>query len=88
MPLVDAHMDKVTLLRAHPSVKDLLMSVSEDRGSPTLRFWDVSNGQLVASTPVEGGGVRFSSSRTECIRCCADMLFRSLTQLGTLVAAA
>ena len=45
-------MDRVTELVAHPSAP-LLLSVSEDRGSPTCRIWDTELGTLALTIPIE-----------------------------------
>lgn len=56
-------MDRIIEMKAHPCAKDLLMSVSEDRGNPTLRLWDLHNGNLVKSVVLPPGGVSFEATR-------------------------
>lgn len=53
--LSDSSMDKVTLLRPHPTASDLLLTVSNDRGDPSLRVWDVTKGNVVLKRSVGGG---------------------------------
>lgn len=48
-------MDKINELKHHPTAKGLLLSVSEDRGNPSLRLWDVTKGALLSTVPLPAG---------------------------------
>jgi coronin-7 len=51
-------MDKLFELQPHPTVRDLLLSVSDDRGSSYIRVWDTKAGQVLCKMAVPGYGVR------------------------------
>lgn len=49
-------MDKIVALKHHPTAKDLLLSVSNDHGSPSLRLWNTSTGTLALTVPLPSFG--------------------------------
>ncbi|GAA6062505.1 hypothetical protein JCM10212_006354 [Sporobolomyces blumeae] len=55
--LKDASMVKISELRHHPAARDVLLSVSDDRGHPKARIWNTETGDLVASADLPAGGV-------------------------------
>lgn len=54
----DSKMDRISEIKCHPTAKDLLLSVSEDHGSPTVRVWDVISRSIVAQVVLPSGAVR------------------------------
>lgn len=50
-------MDRVIELKHHPVAKDLLLSLSDDRGNPTARLWNVATGDLLLQFEVPKGGI-------------------------------
>ncbi|GAA6027168.1 hypothetical protein JCM8097_002450 [Rhodosporidiobolus ruineniae] len=55
--LSDSRMDRINALSFHPAAKDVLLSVSDDRGSPTARVWDVEKGEVIVEAALPKGGV-------------------------------
>ncbi|BGP16134.1 hypothetical protein JCM10213v2_004128 [Rhodosporidiobolus nylandii] len=55
--LSDSRMDRISTLAHHPAAKDLLLSVSDDHGKPTVRLWNVETGTIVAEAALPKGGV-------------------------------
>ncbi|GAA5897539.1 hypothetical protein JCM6882_003511 [Rhodosporidiobolus microsporus] len=55
--LSDPKMDKINSLSHHPAAKGVLLSVSDDRGNPTARIWDVEKGEVVVQVALPKGGV-------------------------------
>ncbi|GAA5989689.1 hypothetical protein JCM10908_000589 [Rhodotorula pacifica] len=55
--LSDSKMDRVIELKHHPVAKDLLLSLSDDRGNPTGRLWNVASGDLLLQFELPKGGV-------------------------------
>ncbi|GAA5824548.1 hypothetical protein JCM5353_007239 [Sporobolomyces roseus] len=55
--LKDSSMTKIIVLRHHPSAKNVLLTVSDDRGSPKARIWDTEKGQLLLTAELPAGGV-------------------------------
>ncbi|BGP40025.1 hypothetical protein JCM10450v2_004005 [Rhodotorula kratochvilovae] len=55
--LSDPKMDRIHELKPHPAAKDLLLTVSDDRGNPTARLWDVAKGEKLLEVPLPRGGV-------------------------------
>jgi coronin-7 len=54
-------MIKITELRHHPSAKNVLLTVSDDRGSPKARIWNTETGVLLLTAELPAGGVSFFS---------------------------
>lgn len=50
-------MVKINELRHHPSAKNVLLTVSDDRGSPKARIWDTESGKLLLTADLPAGGV-------------------------------
>jgi len=50
-------MAKIVVLRHHPAAKNLLLTVSDDRGSPKARIWDTEKGELLLTAELPAGGV-------------------------------
>jgi coronin-7 len=50
-------MDKLIHLRAHPTAKDILLSVSDDFGQATLRVWDVAQRSATLQVSIEKASV-------------------------------
>lgn len=57
----DGKMDRVVELRRHPTASDLLLSLSDDRGKPTGRLWNVETGELVRTFELPKGGISSAS---------------------------
>ncbi|GAA5861637.1 hypothetical protein JCM3774_002654 [Rhodotorula dairenensis] len=55
--LSDSKMDRVIELRHHPVARDLLLSLSDDRGNPTARLWNVATGDLLLHFELPKGGI-------------------------------
>ncbi|GAA5963348.1 hypothetical protein JCM8115_000985 [Rhodotorula mucilaginosa] len=55
--LSDSKMDRVVELKHHPIAKDLLLTLSEDRGNPTARLWNVATGDLLLQFELPKGGI-------------------------------
>ncbi|GJN89289.1 hypothetical protein Rhopal_002269-T1 [Rhodotorula paludigena] len=55
--LTDPKMDRISELLPHPAAKDLLLTVSDDRGNPTARLWNVATGELLLQAELPKGGV-------------------------------
>ena len=53
----DSKMDRVVELKHHPIAKDLLLTLSEDRGNPTARLWNVATGDLLLQFELPKGGI-------------------------------
>lgn len=54
---LDSSMSKFCSLKHHPSAKNVLLTVSDDRGSPKARVWDTEKGQLLLTAELSPGGV-------------------------------
>lgn len=50
-------MDRVVEIKHHPIAKDLLLTLSEDRGNPTARLWRVATGDLLLLFELPKGGI-------------------------------
>ncbi|KAL8287521.1 hypothetical protein RQP46_003379 [Phenoliferia psychrophenolica] len=57
MTLSDGKMDRIGELKHHPTAKDLLLSVSDDHGHPTLRLWDLTTGSILKKVEVPAKGI-------------------------------
>ncbi|GAA5898964.1 hypothetical protein JCM8208_005439 [Rhodotorula glutinis] len=55
--LNDVKMDRISELLPHPASKDLLLTISDDRGNPTARLWDVSTGNKLLELALPKGGI-------------------------------
>ncbi|GAA5985798.1 hypothetical protein JCM5350_005287 [Sporobolomyces pararoseus] len=55
--LKDSSMIKINELRHHPSAKNVLLTVSDDRGSPKARIWDTESGKLLLTADLPAAGV-------------------------------
>lgn len=55
--LSDSKMDRVVEIKHHPIAKDLLLTLSEDRGNPTARLWRVATGDLLLLFELPKGGI-------------------------------
>ncbi|GAA5960040.1 hypothetical protein JCM3765_006144 [Sporobolomyces pararoseus] len=55
--LKDSSMVKITEIRHHPSAKNVLLTVSDDRGSPKARIWGTESGKLLLTADLPAGGV-------------------------------
>ncbi|GAA5978078.1 hypothetical protein JCM11641_006621 [Rhodosporidiobolus odoratus] len=55
--LSDPRMDRINALAHHPASKDVLLSVSDDHGSPAARLWDVARGEVLVQADLPKGGV-------------------------------
>lgn len=53
----DSGMDRIGDIQHHPTAKDLLLSVSDDHGEPTLRLWDVGKRTVLLRVALPAGGV-------------------------------
>ena len=53
----DSKMDRVVELKPHPIAKDLLLTLSEDRGNPTARLWNAARGDLLLQFELPKGGI-------------------------------
>ncbi|KAI8091710.1 hypothetical protein BDF21DRAFT_376539 [Thamnidium elegans] len=53
-------MDKIHLLEFHPTSKDVLLTTSDDLGSPTIRIWNLSSNQAQLTFPSLCKGTIFS----------------------------
>ncbi|GAA5808709.1 hypothetical protein MFLAVUS_002104 [Mucor flavus] len=59
--ILEAHgMDKIHLLEFHPTSKDVLLTTSDDLGSPTIRIWNLSSKQAQLTFPSLCKGTIFS----------------------------
>lgn len=54
-------MDKLYELHPHSNVKDLLLSVSDDKGKSTLRVWNAATAESSLKVEVSGNGVSTAS---------------------------
>lgn len=50
-------MDRVVDIRPHPTAENLVAILSEDRGHPTARFWNVATGDLLKTVDLPKGGI-------------------------------
>ena len=50
-------MDKLFELQSHPAIRNLLLSVSDDKGSAHVRVWDTATGEAICKQAVSGNGV-------------------------------
>ncbi|GAA5824139.1 hypothetical protein JCM11251_001537 [Rhodosporidiobolus azoricus] len=55
--LSDPRMDRINSLTHHPAAKHVLLSVSDDRGNPTARMWDVEKEEVIVQAALPKGGV-------------------------------
>ncbi|KAJ8295074.1 Endoplasmic reticulum vesicle protein 25 [Rhodotorula toruloides] len=55
--LTDARMDRISELHHHPAAKDLLLSISDDKGNPAARLWNVGSGEMLLRAELPKGGV-------------------------------
>ncbi|GAA5883524.1 hypothetical protein JCM16303_005463 [Sporobolomyces ruberrimus] len=55
--MLDSSMSKTSSLKHHPSAKNVLLTVSDDRGSPKARVWDTEKGKLLLTAELPAGGV-------------------------------
>ncbi|GAA6011893.1 hypothetical protein JCM10207_003421 [Rhodosporidiobolus poonsookiae] len=55
--LTASGMDKINSLTHHPAARSVLLSVSDDRGNPTARVWDVDEGKVLVEVALPKGGV-------------------------------
>ncbi|GEM07388.1 coronin 7 [Rhodotorula toruloides] len=55
--LTDARMDRISELHHHPTAKDVLLSISNDKGSPAARLWNVGTGEILLRAELPKGGV-------------------------------
>ncbi|KAK4048001.1 hypothetical protein OIV83_005035 [Microbotryomycetes sp. JL201] len=58
----DTKMDRINALLPHPAAKDLLLTVSDDHGKPTLRLWNVSTGAMLRDVDLPAAGSIISAS--------------------------
>ncbi|GAA5842539.1 hypothetical protein JCM9279_003612 [Rhodotorula babjevae] len=54
--LSDAKMDRISELLPHPAAKNLLLTISDDRGNPTARLWDMYKGDKLLELALPKGG--------------------------------
>ncbi|BGP70329.1 hypothetical protein NBRC10513v2_003688 [Rhodotorula toruloides] len=55
--LTDARMDRISELHHHPAAKDILLSISDDKGNPAARLWNVGTGEMLLRAELPKGGV-------------------------------
>ncbi|BGP31897.1 hypothetical protein JCM10296v2_003676 [Rhodotorula toruloides] len=55
--LTDARMDRISELHHHPTAKDIVLSISEDKGNPSARLWNVETGEMLLRAELPRGGV-------------------------------
>ncbi|GAA5911257.1 uncharacterized protein JCM6883_001960 [Sporobolomyces salmoneus] len=55
--LKDEGMTKITEIRHHPAAKNVLLTVSDDRGHPKARIWDTQSSKLLLSAELPAGGI-------------------------------
>lgn len=53
--LGDGSMERISFILFHPTVQDVLVSVSTDGGNPHLRLWDLTCGSPASSFAVQSG---------------------------------
>lgn len=56
-PRADSTMDRISEITPHPTAKDLLLSISQDRGNPTARVWDLGQRSVGLKASLPGGQV-------------------------------
>lgn len=54
-------MDRVAEIRPHPTARDVLLSVSHDKGTATARVWDIGQRSAAIVAPLQGGQVLSSA---------------------------
>ncbi|KAM0787874.1 hypothetical protein ACM66B_003925 [Microbotryomycetes sp. NB124-2] len=60
--LSDPKMDRINVVLHHPCAKELLTTVSDDHGKPTIRLWNVSTGALLQDVALPAGGAITSAA--------------------------
>lgn len=53
--VTDSGIDRISQILPHPTARDLLLCISHDKGTPTIRLWDLGQRSVAMKHPLPGG---------------------------------